>query len=151
MATRTIPTSTAVMSPAVVWPRSVLRQILPPPRSAVTLLGTLPMVGFLVVFLLTCFLLDSYGVLMFSSPPAFWLLVAVPWIWWMYVAGYSGLTAGRSVLALLVRLVLFGMFVMLLAQPRAVRKHDAMSVVFAVEISAPPTRSSTLLLTTWRK
>lgn len=53
----------------------------------------------------------------------------------MYHAGGSGLGAGRAVAALLMRFGLIGAFVMLLAEPRAVRRSDALAVVYALDVS----------------
>lgn len=101
------------------------------------------MVLFVAVFGLTCLLLDRLHVVMFASPRAFWLLLLVPWFWWMHMGGYSGLVGWRSVMALLVRLGVVGVFIMLLAQPRAVREHDAMSVVFALDSSMSVGKATT--------
>jgi uncharacterized membrane protein len=75
------------------------------------------------------------GVLRFTRPGAFWLLVAAPWFWWLSLAGGAGLGRGRATAALLVRLGMFGLFVIVLAEPRAVRRSEALSVVFALDVS----------------
>jgi hypothetical protein len=53
----------------------------------------------------------------------------------MHVAGFSGLARVRGWVALGLRLALAAAFVMLLAEPRSVRTHDALSVVFVLDIS----------------
>ena len=53
----------------------------------------------------------------------------------MGVAGFSGLSGVRALAALVVRLTLAGAFILLLAEPRAVRKTDALSVVYALDLS----------------
>ena len=53
----------------------------------------------------------------------------------MHHAGGSGLGPGRALAALLTRLLLVGAFVMLLAEPRAVRRSDALAVVYALDVS----------------
>ena len=53
----------------------------------------------------------------------------------MAVAGYAGLSKARTVMSLLVRLSLVGLFVILIAEPRAVRTRDVLSVVYVVDIS----------------
>jgi uncharacterized membrane protein/Mg-chelatase subunit ChlD len=51
------------------------------------------------------------------------------------VAGGSGLGRIRGVVALWTRLALIGLFVMLLAEPRAVRTSDVVAVMYTVDIS----------------
>ena len=53
----------------------------------------------------------------------------------MHAAGYSGLSRGRSIVSLLVRLTVVGLFVVLLAEPRGVRTRDVVSVVYVVDVS----------------
>lgn len=72
----------------------------------------------------------------FTQPWQFLWLVAAVWVWWMALQGWSGLNRLRSLQALLVRLTLLGLFVMLLAQPRAVRTSDSLAVVYALDMSA---------------
>ncbi|MFN9970062.1 MAG: vWA domain-containing protein, partial [Phycisphaerae bacterium] len=71
----------------------------------------------------------------FSRPWAFLLLVVTPWIWWMQAAGHSGLPAFRGSLAGFVRLLITGLLVIVLAEPRSVRTSDVVSVVYAVDVS----------------
>ena len=54
----------------------------------------------------------------------------------MHVAGSSGLGRGRALAALHARLLLFALFVLALAEPRAVRADDRLSVIFAVDHSS---------------
>ena len=109
--------------------------IFPRPRRPVTFASAVPMISFVVVFGAVCFLLDRFDVILFSRPAAFWILLLVPWFWWMNLGGFSGLTGVRNVVSLMVRLILVGIFVILLAEPRSVRKSDAMAVVFVVDLS----------------
>src|SRR5262245_2573096 len=74
-------------------------------------------------------------VLLFSRPAAFALLAATPWIWWLHAAGYGGLSRARGIVALEIRLLLAGLFVILLAEPRAVRTQDVMAVIYALDVS----------------
>jgi len=53
----------------------------------------------------------------------------------MFDAGYSGIKGIRSHVVLWVRLAIFGIFVMLLAEPRAVRETDALSVMYVLDLS----------------
>jgi hypothetical protein len=57
------------------------------------------------------------------------LVLVAPYCWRFGPERWS------SVLALLTRLSLVGAFIMLLAEPRAVRKSDALSLVYALDIS----------------
>jgi hypothetical protein len=111
------------------------RSIFPPPRKPVTWRVGAPLIGFLVVFAAVVLVLESRDVMRFTRPAAFWLILIAPWFWWLHIAGASGLSGGRAVLALLTRLSLVGAFIMLLAEPRAVRKSDALSLVYALDIS----------------
>lgn len=73
--------------------------------------------------------------LQFDHPWMFCLLVFTPWIWWMHAAGYSGLTPGRSAVAVFVRLCIAGLLILVLAGPRSVKTSDVISVVFDVDVS----------------
>src|SRR5690606_19029786 len=57
------------------------------------------------------------------------------WVWWIWLAGASGLSRRRHTMSLLTRLVLVGLLVMVLAEPRAIRTSDTLSVVYAVDVS----------------
>jgi hypothetical protein len=111
------------------------RSIFPPARKPVTWRAVVPLVGFLAVFAGAVVILEWRDILRFTRPVAFWLTVFVPWFWWLHHAGGSGLGGTRAVVALLTRLSLVGAFIMLLAEPRAVRKSDALSLVYALDIS----------------
>lgn len=82
----------------------------------------------------------------FSRPWAFLLLLFVPWIWWLQAAGHSGLPQGRGGWAGFIRLVLCGLLIFVLAEPRAVRTSDTVSVVYSVDVSdsVSPWRSEAL-------
>ena len=95
----------------------------------------IPLAGFLVVFLGAAWIVDARGLLRFTRPAVFWLLALTPWLWWLHHASGAGLGRTRAVLALLTRLIIFGIFVILLAEPRAVRKSDTLSVVYALDVS----------------
>jgi hypothetical protein len=79
--------------------------------------------------------LELADVILFASPGAFLLVAFLPWLWWMHVAGMSGLGRVRSVAAILTRLLLAGLLIMLLAEPRSVRRTDRLSVVYALDVS----------------
>lgn len=107
----------------------------PPPRGGVRWWDALPLVIFLAAFAGLCVYLELSHTLLFSRPGAFVLMAATPWLWWMYVAGYSGLNRVRGIVALVVRMALAGLFAILLAEPRAVRTRDELSVIYAVDLS----------------
>lgn len=115
--------------------KSFLQRLFPPPRTQITWKSVLPLVLFLAIFGGVCFYLDWADHLMFVQPLAFLLLLVTPWIWWMNVAGYSGLSQARSTVSLMLRLAIVGLFVILIAEPRAVRTKDVVSTVFAVDVS----------------
>jgi Ca-activated chloride channel homolog len=95
----------------------------------------MPLVIFLAVFAGLVLTLELQGLVRFSRPSAFWLALLAPWFWWMHQAGGSGLAGGRALLALLTRLTVVAIFITLLAEPRAVRKSDTLSLVYALDIS----------------
>jgi len=115
--------------------KRVLRSVLPPPRAPITLRAVLPLVVFLLVFGAACFSLELFGVIAFSSPRAFLLSAVIPWVWWLHNAGFSGLRGFRATLALVVRFCLVGLFIVLLAEPRSVRRSDVLAVVYALDVS----------------
>jgi hypothetical protein len=116
-------------------PKSILQQLAPPARKPVTWGAVAPLLAFLAVFGAAVVFLEMRSVLRFTYWPAFALLVFTPWLWWLHHASGAGLGRVRGVVALLTRLAIFGVFVVLLAEPRAVRKSDTLSVVYALDIS----------------
>tara|TARA_R110002111_G_scaffold153375_1_gene220180 strand:- start:142022 stop:145066 length:3045 start_codon:yes stop_codon:yes gene_type:complete len=110
-------------------------QIVPQPRTAVTGKRALPLILFLVFYAILCFSLEYSGVLLFARPWAFGLILFSIWVWWLSVAGFGGLSKGRGLAALISRLLMLGLFVMLIAEPRSVRVRDVISVVYAVDLS----------------
>ncbi len=115
--------------------RRFLRSIFPAPRKPVTWLTALPLLLFLAAATTAVVLCEVKGWLRFTWKPAFWLMLAAPWVWWLHAAGWSGLAGWRAQLALLCRLLLVFLFAALLAEPRAVRKSDSLSVVYALDVS----------------
>jgi uncharacterized membrane protein len=112
-----------------------LKLVMPPRRRPVTAAALLPLVLFMAAFGAACVALQATGRMVFVSPAAFLLTAAMPWAWWHHHGGRSGLRGMRSLVALMVRLAFIGAFVMLLAEPRAVRRSDVLSVVYAVDMS----------------
>lgn len=84
--------------------------------------------------------------LQFTRPWMFLLLFTAPWIWWMQAAGYSGLPQRRGAWAVFIRLMICGLLVLVLAEPRAVRTSDRIAVVYNVDVSdsVSPWRSEAL-------
>ena len=115
--------------------RQFWQQVFPRARQPMTWKSALPLILFLLIFGGLCLWLELSNRLMFVRPWAFALLLVTPWVWWMSAAGFSGLSRGRNLIALLVRLALVGLFVMLIAEPRAVRTRDVLSVVYVVDVS----------------
>ncbi len=115
--------------------KAFILSLFPPKRRPITWRSWLPPVLFLAAFGVLCVALEVGEVIVFTYPLAFVLLIAAAWVWWLNEAGYSGLRGWRNTASLLVRLSLLGLFVVLLAEPRAVRKSDALSVVFVVDQS----------------
>lgn len=115
--------------------RRFLQSLVPPPRTRVKFRDWLPLIVFLVLFAALCLTLELTHQLMFARPVAFVLVLVTPWICWMQIAGYAGLSRGRGLVALTIRLLLTGAFIMLMAEPRAVRTRDVMSVVYALDVS----------------
>ncbi len=115
--------------------RRFIASFLPSPRKPVGWRDAIPLAVFLVLFPGLCASLEFGHVLMFARPVMLGLAVFAPWFWWMHVGGYAGLPKGRGAVALFVRLTLLGLFAMVLAEPRAVRSRDVMSVVFSVDVS----------------
>lgn len=115
--------------------KTFLLRLFPKPRKPVRWFDAWPLVVFLAVFGLVVLWVELSGRMLFERPAWFLLLFVTPWIWWLSVAGIGGLTPSRAAIATLIRLSLAGLFVMALAEPRAVRKSNRMSVVYAMDIS----------------
>ena len=98
------------------------RSLVPAARQRVTLLALSPLLIFAAVYAAAVIICEMRGIIRFTWRPAFWLMLAAPWVWWMHFAGSSGLRGWRAQAALLSRLLLMGIFAALLAEPRAVRK-----------------------------
>lgn len=116
--------------------RGLLKWLFPPPRRPMTWRSAMPLVMFIVVFAAVCFALDFYDVVLFAAPGAFALTILAVWFWIMHMGGYGGLAGKRATIALLLRLITLGVFIAVLAQPRSVRKHETLSLVFVMDVSA---------------
>ncbi len=115
--------------------KSVLLNVVPPPRRPVTWFCALPLAIFLVVFLGGCLYLELAQIVAFTWPTAFAFALLAPWLWWMHEAGYSGLRGMRSQVALAARFLVLAAFILVLAEPRAVRLSNILSVVYALDLS----------------
>ena len=92
-----------------------IEQLIPRPRIPVTWRTALPLLLFLIVFCSFVLVVQWRGLVHFTFPAAFALLAVTPWIWWMHHVGGAGLGRARGVTALLVRLLVAGTFIALLA------------------------------------
>jgi len=90
---------------------------------------------FLVVIGAVLLYLRLSHVVHFSNPGALWLLLLVPWLWWIHFTGYGGLYRLRAQATLLLRLALLAGFALLLAGPHAVRSSDRLAVVYLLDLS----------------
>ncbi|MBW3540175.1 MAG: VWA domain-containing protein [Planctomycetes bacterium] len=115
--------------------RHIVAAIFPRPRRPVAWRQAVPLVAFLVLYAALCVFLEWSDRLLWVRPAMFALMAVTPWVWWLHVAGGHGLSRVRGTVALLVRLSLVGLFVMLLAEPRAVRTRDELAVVYVVDLS----------------
>ena len=114
----------------------LIQAIFPPPRYRVGWGEAWPLVAFLALYAGICgYLVLAPNGMIFGVPLAFFWMLVSPWAWWLHVAGGSGLARWRGRVALWVRLALIGLFVMLLAEPRAKRTSDILSVMYTVDIS----------------
>jgi uncharacterized membrane protein/Mg-chelatase subunit ChlD len=111
------------------------RLLFPKARRPVTLGAVAPLLVFGALFAGGCVFVEWRGLLRFSYRPAFALAAVLPWVWWLHHAGGGGLSRGRALVALIVRFVMIGAFILLLAEPRAVRRSDTLSVVYALDVS----------------
>ncbi len=115
--------------------KQIFRSLIPKPPRPLTWRDALPFVLFLVLYAALCLALEWRQVLLYANPAAFCLMVFTVWVWWMHVCGLSGLSRKRQMFAFITRLCLVGVLVMVLAEPRSVRRQDAMSVIYLVDIS----------------
>lgn len=90
---------------------------------------------FLVLFGGAYLSFEFWSILIFTKPEWFFLLIMTPWFWWQFQTGSSGLYGFRGGLAQFVRLSVFGIFIMLLASPRAVRESNALNVIYTLDVS----------------
>jgi Mg-chelatase subunit ChlD len=113
-----------------------LRQcVLPSPRRTPTWWSATPLLAFLLAFGIVCLVLELNHFWVYTQLWPFALLVLAPWIWLVWLAGQNGLPPWRSGVAFLCRLMVLGLVVITLAEPRFMRKSDELTVVYTVDIS----------------
>ncbi len=112
-----------------------VRLLFPKARRPVTLGAVAPLAIFGALFAGGCVLAEWRGLVRFSYRPAFALGAVLPWVWWLHHAGGGGLSRGRAVVALFTRFIMIGAFLLLLAEPRAVRRSDTLAVIYALDVS----------------
>lgn len=71
----------------------------------------------------------------FTHPEAFWLLAAVPVVWVLAALARRNHTRWRLGISALLRSVAIALAVLALAQPRIQARSDAVSVVYAIDVS----------------
>ncbi len=121
---------------------SLLHRLFPRPRRPFRWSQTISPATFLVLYTALVVGLEWSNTMLFVWPEAFALMLLTPWVWWLHAVGGSGLGRVRGALALWTRLSLIGLFVMLLAEPRAVRTSDVVAVMYTVDISDSVGRES---------
>jgi len=112
-----------------------LQRLFPRPRRPFRWPQMTVLLVFVAIYAAVVLGLELSNTMLFVWPEAFGLMILTPWVWWLHVAGGSGLGRIRGVVALWTRLALIGLFVMLLAEPRAVRTSDVVAVMYTVDIS----------------
>ena len=140
--------------------QTLIRRIFPPPHRPVRPKALIPLAAFAIIFALICFsilptlvmtmsrkswdlgffklpkpMFELVREMEFARPWAFALLLFTPWLWWMQAAGHSGLPERRGMWASFIRLMICGLLILVLAEPRAVRTSDIVAVVYNVDVS----------------
>jgi len=112
-----------------------VRLLFPKARRPVTFGAVAPLLVFGGLFAGGCYFAEWRGLIRFTYRPAFALAAVLPWVWWLHHAGGGGLSRGRALVSLLTRFVMIAAFILLLAEPRAVRRSDALAIVYALDVS----------------
>lgn len=116
--------------------RLLRHNLWPRPRQAFRIRQVLPLLIFVGLFLGVLFWVQAEQWLALGQLSGLWLLGLLPWLLCLHLASYSGLSRGRAALALWSRMVLVGLFALIFCEPRALRRHDSLSLIFAVDNSA---------------
>ena len=140
--------------------RKLVMRIFPPPHRPVRWQAGVSLFAFAAIMVLICFSIvptflitstsrfwdfgwfritkpafEIVKELEFARPWIFLLLLVTPWIWWMQAAGHAGLPSRRGAWAGFIRLMICGLLILVLAEPRAVRTSDVVAVVYNVDVS----------------
>ena len=99
----------------------VLRSVFPAPRRPLRGRDLRPIVPFLAIFGGGCLALELAGAVLFVRSEAFFLTIATVWLWWLFLAGATGLAPARATVGLWLRLMMAACFIGALAELRAVR------------------------------
>ena len=111
------------------------RELFPPVPRGWRWRAVLPLLIFLALYGGLLGALVRWDRVMFERPAAFGLLGTSVWVWWLHVTGVTGLRPWRRQVALQVRLLLLGLLVALLAEPRSLRPNDDMSLMYVLDVS----------------
>ncbi|MCX5662731.1 MAG: VWA domain-containing protein [Planctomycetota bacterium] len=124
------------MTPRNFTPRNLALWVIPPWRRPLRLADTIAAGTTAALFLGGSLMASLAGWVLFVNPWVFLLTPIMLWAWWMHVQGFSGLVGYRGTMALVVRLLFVGLFILLFAEPRSVRKSENVAIVFAMDVSA---------------
>ena len=113
----------------------MMRSVFPRPRREVRPSDFVTLVMFGVLFGVVCVGAVLMDWVVYMWPVYFWLMGLGVWVWWMDMGGFSGVRGWRKHAVLLARLSLLGLFVVMLAEPRMVRKDDSLAVLFLLDHS----------------
>lgn len=117
------------------WFEQTIARLFPKPRRPVSWFNAWPLIAFAVIYGGALAYLLATDKVAFGRPTMFgWLLLA-PWLWWLGIAGHGGLGGGRAATSIVVRLLLLGLIVGALAEPRSVRTSVGVTVVYVVDVS----------------
>ena len=122
--------------------RRWMKSLFPAPRTPLKWRDGIGISLAISLYLSGMWLLQRNHVMEFLRPWAFAFTPLAVWVWWMHRNGYHGLARGRAGAAIVLRLLLLGLFLCLLAEPRSVRSTDRLSVVFALDSSDSIGRTS---------
>lgn len=109
--------------------------LVPPARKPVTLGAALPLVISLALFIGGCVFVNLRRMVEFSNLAPFGLMTLSLWVWWLHLAGYSGLGKVRAIIALLVRLVVLALIVLALTEPRVIRQSNGLALIYTLDVS----------------
>ena len=114
---------------------SIASSFFPARKGKMKFSSFVPLIAFIAVYAGLIIYLLSADKVIFSKPAMFWMLLTLPWFWWMGVNGWSGIGGFRNGTSIFVRLMLGGTFIALMADPRTVQPNSTLSVMYAVDLS----------------